>query len=85
MDNCLTMAFALSSITKKLDKEIALLSEEVMPNLFIVGNAADYPTWSTFFSNQLLVTSVIQQGIPYSFFELILNRVWQRKLLKWRK
>jgi putative toxin-antitoxin system antitoxin component (TIGR02293 family) len=72
MDNCLNMASSAVNITKKLDREIAsLIKEANSKNIFILYSYAENTTWNTFLSNPMLITHLIQQGLPYSFFDLI--------------
>src|SRR5580698_8673647 len=58
------------NIAKKLDKEIVSLVKELATEydaFYKVG----ITTISSFLSDRMLMTYIIQQGLPYSFFDVI--------------
>jgi putative toxin-antitoxin system antitoxin component (TIGR02293 family) len=55
----------------KLDKRIASLVKEVKGKKALIFMKMDEPTFEAFLSNKLLVINIIQQGIPYSLFNIV--------------
>jgi putative toxin-antitoxin system antitoxin component (TIGR02293 family) len=55
----------------KLDKRIASLVKEVKGKKALIFIKMDELTFEAFLSNKLLVINIIQQGIPYSLFNIV--------------
>jgi putative toxin-antitoxin system antitoxin component (TIGR02293 family) len=60
-----------TDVEKKLDKKIASLVKEVKGKKALIFMKMDEPTFEAFLSNKLLVINIIQQGIPYSLFNIV--------------
>jgi putative toxin-antitoxin system antitoxin component (TIGR02293 family) len=60
-----------TDVEKKLDKKIASLVKEVKGKKALIFMKMDEPTFEAFLSNKLLVINIIQQGIPYSLFDIV--------------
>jgi putative toxin-antitoxin system antitoxin component (TIGR02293 family) len=60
-----------TDVEKKLDKRIASLVKEVKGKKALIFMKIDEPTFEAFLSNKLLVINIIQQGIPYSLFNIV--------------
>ncbi len=66
------MATIEPNITRKLDKEIAAIVRKSSIDKRFLPSKKDI-TFSDFFSNRMLMILIIQEGIPYSLFSLILH------------
>ncbi|MFP5041351.1 antitoxin Xre/MbcA/ParS toxin-binding domain-containing protein [Parasediminibacterium sp. JCM 36343] len=64
------MATVTTSITTKLDKEIANIVKGSSFNKKFISQTKDI-TYADFLSNKMLMISVIRLGVPYSLFNLI--------------
>jgi putative toxin-antitoxin system antitoxin component (TIGR02293 family) len=60
-----------TDVEKKLDKRIASLIKEVKGKKALIFIKMDELTFEAFLSNKLLVINIIQQGIPYSLFNIV--------------
>lgn len=65
------MAADKMDVEKKLDKKIASLVKEAKGKKTTVFMKMDNPTFKTFLLDRLLVISIIQQGVPYSLFNIV--------------
>ncbi|MEO7210643.1 MAG: antitoxin Xre/MbcA/ParS toxin-binding domain-containing protein [Chitinophagaceae bacterium] len=66
------MPVATSNISIKLDKEITSIVRKSNIDKKFIGNAK-IVSWSDFLSDKMLMRKVIHEGIPYSFFQLMLH------------
>jgi len=61
-----------STLTRKLDKEIATLAKRSKVNRKFFTSVKDI-SYTDFLSNRLAMILVIREGVPYSLFNLIRN------------
>ena len=66
------MTISEAKITEKLDKEITMIVKKSNMDKRFLPQKKDV-TYSDFLTNKMLMIQVIKEGIPYSFFNLILN------------
>src|SRR5215211_5239147 len=64
------MRVSTSEIEKKLDKKITSVIRSAQIDKKLLPQKTDF-TLSQFFSNKLLLISLIREGVPYSLFHLI--------------
>jgi putative toxin-antitoxin system antitoxin component (TIGR02293 family) len=65
------MAAGRMDIERKLNKKIASLVREAKGKTASAFIKIDDTTFGTFLSDKLLVINIIQQGIPYSLFNIV--------------
>ncbi|MEO8116448.1 MAG: antitoxin Xre/MbcA/ParS toxin-binding domain-containing protein [Bacteroidota bacterium] len=66
------MPVATLNISTKLDKEITSIVRKSNIDKRFIGNTK-IVSWSDFLSDKMLIMQVIREGIPYSFFQLMLH------------
>lgn len=72
MSKQISMTPIVANIRQKLDKEIASLVKRPGIDKKFLPSRKEL-TYSAFLSNKMLMIQVIQEGVPYSFFDLIFH------------